>query len=436
MVFAGIVVLAHAVFFMLTLHYKRLYMGDSYEYIYEAMNIKEHFFFYSGNAAMPIEPEYMTQRQPLYPLLLATVYLFTINNWVVLVIQNLLSIANVLYMRRLFTTYSGKIINEKLLLALVLLCPSQFINANTIAPDILLQTFTLLYFGGFLKLYRERTLRSAVYMSLWLTGGLMVKPVLYPFALIHAVLLIVMFSRWKITPQRAAVVAVLPLVAVLLYNYSNYTRTGKFHFSSNQSFNAVYYYNAYYSTRYGGDSAARFLAHEREQLAAIPDYATRYDAANSRGTTLLKENGLPYLAYHTGCALKAFVDPGKAEIDLFTGRLTYGKLYNSKDGGLLNTLRRDGIKGLWAYAAANPSLPIALLLLVANLIRAFGIVLFAARGGNSRTLKLWALALMLYFTMAAGPIANTRYFLPVSLIAIGCAAAGLSRQAKYESLYR
>src|SRR4051794_24943157 len=88
-VFIGIIALVHIVFFLLACCYRHIYMGDSFEYIYEALNIKNHFFFYSGNPSMPIAPEYMTQRQPLYPLFLLSVYLFTVNNWLVIVLQNL-----------------------------------------------------------------------------------------------------------------------------------------------------------------------------------------------------------------------------------------------------------------------------------------------------------------------------------------------------------
>lgn len=435
-VFAGIVVLAHAVYFALALHYRKIYMGDSFEYIYEAINIKERFFFYSGNPALPIEPEYMTQRQPLYPLMLAGVYLFTINNWLVLILQNLLSVFNIIYCRKLFKAYSNNRISDTVLMGFVLLCPSQFINANTIAPDILLQTFTLLYFGSFLKLCGDKRVSTAVYMSLSLIAGMLVKPVLYPFAYIHIAVVGFLFIRWKVSPQRAMIAAVLPLTVVLLYNYSNMQRTGKFHFSSNQAFNAVYYYSTYYADKYGPDSAAHFLVNERKQLAGIPDYSQRYDVANSRGMELLQQNGLSYLWFHATRAAKAFVDPGKAEIDLFTGKLTYGTLYNSSNGGFMNTVKRNGIAGLKQYIAQNPSLPFALLILVVNIIRLAGIGLFVVKSNVNIYMKWAAVVLMAYFTAAAGPIANTRYFLPVALIAICCASVAFSRRAKHESLYR
>ena len=44
-IFIGIILLVHVVFFLLACMYRRIYMGDSFEYIYEALNIKKYFFF-------------------------------------------------------------------------------------------------------------------------------------------------------------------------------------------------------------------------------------------------------------------------------------------------------------------------------------------------------------------------------------------------------
>src|SRR5580698_199097 len=126
-IFIGIIVLVHALFFLLACSYKRIYMGDSFEYIYEALNIKNYFFFYSGNAVMPLTPEYMTQRQPGYPLFLLSIYLFTINNWTVIVLQNLLSVFNIYYARKIFLKLGFQKKYDWLLLIFVIAYPAQFI---------------------------------------------------------------------------------------------------------------------------------------------------------------------------------------------------------------------------------------------------------------------------------------------------------------------
>jgi len=422
--FACAIIAVHVLFFLLACHYTRIYMGDSFEYVYEALNIKKYFFFYSGNASLPIVPEYMTQRQPVYPLFLLSVYLFSVNNWIVLVLQNLLSVFNILYLRKTIERIGYNKKYDPLLLLLLIAYPAQFINANTIAPDILLQTFTLLYFGSFISLLQSKDRKYMIQMSLSLIAGLMVKPVLYPFVLVHIVILIVVSAQQKIMLQRTIVIALIPLCAVFFYNYWNYTRTGKFHFSSNQSFNAIFYFAGYFSQRDGADSGNEFLKKERRNIASIPDYEERYDYANERGIDLLKQNFAPYMVYHLKNSARIFIEPGKAEMDLFTGRLTYGRLYSKSQTGFYATLNEKGLSGLKEYICNNPSLPLALLVFIFNCVRLVGLFIFLFSKRFSTIIKLFVGVLLVYFAVAAGPIANTRYFLPVSLIAIGCAVLG------------
>ena len=422
--FMGAIALVHVVFFVLACGYKRIYMGDSFEYIYEALNIKKYFFFYSGNPALPIVPEYMTQRQPIYPLFLLGVYLFTINNWIVLVLQNLLSIANIYYARKVFTGIGYKAKYDWLLLLLVVAYPSQFINACTIAPDILLQTCTLLYFGCFIAFFQRKQLKYAVWMSIALVAGMMVKPVLYPFAIAHVFIIIITAARQKIKMQRPLLIAIAPYCAVLLYCYSNYTRTDKFHFTSNQSFNAIFYYYTWFSHKEGVDSAGRFLAKERKAMNSYQDYKDRYDYGNARGMELLEQNFAPYMTFHLQNSARIFIEPGKAEMDLFTGRLTYGRLYHREQTGFFATLKSKGISGMGTYISNNPSLPLVMLIFLFNCVRLIGLMLFFFRKNVHWPVRSFTFVLLAYFVVAAGPIANTRYFIPVSLIAIGCSALG------------
>ena len=428
-IFISIIVLVHVVFFLLACCYKRIYMGDSFEYIYEALNIKKYFFFYSGNPAMPIVPELMTQRQPLYPLFLLGVYLFSINNWIVLILQNLLSIFNIYYIRKTLLQIGYDQKYDWLLLLFIIAYPAQFINASTIAPDILLQTFTLLYFGNFIFLFKTKQLKYAIYMSLALIAGMLVKPVLYPFVIPHVFILIAVGGIYhKVLLQRTVLIAVMPLVAVLLYNYWNYTRTGKFHFTSNQTFNASYYYYPFVSKKEGMDSANKFLQRERKDYAAITEYKDRYDYANEHGTDLLMHNFLPYMVYHLENSARIFIEPGKAEMDLFTGKLTYGKLYNKEQTGFYATWKNKGIAGMGAYFSNNPSMIFVTLVLIFNCIRLVGLLWFFFDRRLHWLVRFFIFTLVCYFAIAAGPIANTRYFLPVSLIVIGCATIGFKRK--------
>lgn len=422
--FMAVIVIAHIAFFLLACLYRRVYMGDSFEYIYEAVNIKDALFFYSGNPVLPIQPEYMTQRQPVYPLFLMSVYLFSVNNWIVLVLQNLLSIFNTWYARKALFFLGYKPKYDWALLILVLAYPIQFIYANTIAPEILLQTCVLVYIWQMVRLIMHKKWDHAGWASGALIVGLFVKPVLYPFVIVHLILLLMWSIKQKLNAGRALLIGMLPLLAVLMYNGWNQQRTGKFHFSSNQGFNAIYYYYFYFAEKEGGKKATTFLQTERDKMAAIPVYKDRYDYANRRGVDLLKENFVPYMAFHLKHSARLFIEPGKAEIDLFTGKLTYGSLYSGDGDGFYATMKKNGIAGLPAYIEKNPSLLVALVVLLCNILRLIGIVMFMFSKRILLPVRLFILMMFGYFAITTGPISNTHYFLPISLVAMGCAVIG------------
>jgi hypothetical protein len=433
--FIAIIALVHVIFFILACGYKRIYNGDSFEYIYEGLNIKDLFFFYSGSPVLPITPEYMTQRPPLYPLFLWCVYLFTVNNWTVIVLQNLLSIFTISFVRKIFKSIGYQTRYDRLLVLFIIAYPAQFINANTIAPDILLQFFAVLYFGNFISFFQKKQLRYPLYMSLALIAGMLVKPVLYPFVTVHIIIVFTTALYLKLKMQRPVLIALAPLCAVLLYNYWNFTRTGTFHFTSNQSFNAFYYYYPYISSKQGADSANRFLAHERKEYEDIPDYDERYQYANRRGEALLKQNFLPYMLFHLKNSARIFIEPGKAEIDLFTGKLTYGRLYSKQQTGFRATWQNKGWGGMNTYIHNNPSLLIAILILLFNIARLIGLLWFFTDRHIHWLIRSFSFIFIIYFALAAGPIANTRYFLPVSLIVICCSVLGFTGRMNNKTSY-
>ncbi|MGN6476589.1 MAG: ArnT family glycosyltransferase [Flavipsychrobacter sp.] len=416
---------AHAIFYLIAWHYKHIYNGDSHEYIYMATNIKNTGWFYAGNPVLPVKEEYMTLRPPGYPLFLCFIYLFVLNNWIVLLVQNLVSIFNIYLLRHTITQLGYLKRYDWLLLAFILLFPSQFVNANIIAPDILLQSCIVAYFYFFVAFIQRKHWRYVLGMGLILALGAFIKPVLYPVVYLHAVGILVYASKHRDALMRAAICAIVPLLLIVGYGYVNYERTGKFHFSSTQSFNAIFYYYNFYKDEYGVDMAEQFLHAERSHVEELPTFLQRYDYANARGMQLLKQNFSSYLPYHIGRSLLVFMDPGKGELDMFVGLLTLSKLYDVHNTtGFFDTIRDKGYGGLEDYMARNPTLPIAAVVLFFNLLRLAGFVLFLFSKRYSFRLRAFIATLVGYFVFIAGPIANTRYFIPVSLIVIGTAVLG------------
>ena len=429
----------HLAGFLLAMHYTRIYMGDSYEYVYEALHIKQHFFFYSGSPALPVVPEYMTFRPPLYPLLLAAVYTLSINNWLVLVLQNLLSVLNMCYLRKMLRGLGYKPKYDWLLLLLLATCPAQFIHASTVEPEILLQFFVLMYVRHFILLVQQKKQKHAWAMSLALVLGLLTKPVLYPFTAVHFLMLVVLGFRFKTSRSGWLAAALVPLLIIIGYSGWNASRTGKFHFTSNQSFNAVYYYYFYLNHKEGADSAQRFLRTERAKIASLHSFKERYDYGNNRGKELLRQNFGPYMAYHLKNSARFFVDPGKGDIDLFTGRLTYGNLYHAAGKGFYATVKEKGWWGGTAYYLQHePSMVIVLVIFLFNCIRLAGILFYLAEKKQNGLVRTFLVCFLLYFALLTGPIATPRYVLPVSLLLCGFATLGFQsfaeRRKKVESL--
>lgn len=422
--FMTIIVLVHAVFFLLACKFTRIFMGDSFEYIYEAVNIKDKLFFYSGNPALKITEEYMTQRQPVYPLFLCLVYFFSVNNWIVLVLQNVLSIFNIWYCRRGLFKIGYKAKYDWLLCLFIIAYPIQFIYANTVAPEILLQTSVLIYMRQMTLMIMHKRWEHVGWASAALIFGLFVKPVLYPFVIVHLLIVLIWALKNRMQWLRAMGIGLLPLLAVLLYNGWNYDRTGKFHFSSNQGFNAIYYYYFYFAEKEGGKKAQEFLQSERDKIASFPAYTDRYNYANKRGVELLKEHFTPYMAFHLKNSARFFIEPGKAEIDLFTGKLTYGGLYSTEAKGFYATYKEQGIGGMPEYVKKNPSLVIAIIVLIFNIVRLLGMLMALFDRSILLQVRLYVFVMFAYFAVTTGPIANTHYFMPISLVAMGSAVVG------------
>ena len=419
--------IAHTVFFLVAVFCKRIYMGDSFEYVYMALNIRDYGWFYCGNPALPVVPEYLTLRPPLYSLFLAFIYLFAVNNWVVILLQNLISIFNIYCLRDTIRKLGYKRRYDYVLMAFVLLYPAQFVHTNTIAPDLLLQTSVLLYFRYFILLLKKREWEYALYMSLALIAGMFIKPVLYPFCWAHCILLLLVAAYFRKGLIRYSFSALLPLCILMLYMSWNYERTGKAHFTSTQSFNAVYYYYFYFIDRKGMDYAQHFLKEERAKIASVPEFKDRYDYANKRGLQLLKENFAPYMAYHIAHSAKMLIDPGKGEWDMFTGHTTLGQLYTKPQKSLILTIREEGWTGFEDYLVRNPSFMLAAIVLLFNIIRLSGLLAFCFMRKIDWRVRAFVICIIGYFCITTGPIANTRYFMPIYLITIGCATLGLQK---------
>lgn len=66
-----------------------------------------------------------------------------------------------------------------------------------------------------------------------------------------------------------------------------------------------------------------------------------------------------------------------------------------------------------------------LFVLLLNIVKVAGLILFFRKREIDWPMRATLIFLIAYFLVAAGPIGNTRYFLPVSLLAAGAAAMAI-----------
>lgn len=418
------VLLLHAVYFLAAVHYGNICNGDTSEYVYEAVNILDRFFFYCGNPVLPVEVEYMTLRTPGYPLFLAGVYFFWVNNFMVLLLQNALSVFNIFYCRKTFMQLGYTSRYDAAFFLLLLFFPSQLVYANLIAPDLLLQTCTLIYFRYALLFLQKKTSRAVWLMSLALIVGLFIKPVLYPFALIHLCMIIGVAVFYRVNMRKVFIASLLPFMSILLYSGINQARTGKFHFSSIQSFNAIFYYHHYIGEKTGFEDADKWINQKRAEISALPGFKERYEKANAEGIHMLRKNFSSYMIYHISKSGRFFLETGRGELDEFTGRLTLRQLYSGTSKKFTTLLKELNTVQLFAYLKENSSAVFALFIACFNLIKIGGLFLFL-RYAKAEAVVKWFIALfLLYFALITGPISNAHYTMPVSIIIMCCALTG------------
>src|SRR5690606_34413393 len=80
--------------------------------------------------------------------------------------------------------------------------------------------------------------------------------------------------------------------------------------------------------------------------------------------------------------------------------------------------------GVIRFAGDQPSVWLAGVVFLFNLVKLAGLVLFAINRRIPPGVRIFVLLFLAYFAVLTGPISTPRYVLPVSLLYIGAAALG------------
>jgi hypothetical protein len=419
--FIVIILAIHIVWFLAGMQWGRFYNGDSYEYIYLAESISKGHY-YGANPVMPVIDYRISSRTPAYPLFLLTFYtLFGKSNIIILLFQNLLSIASCTI---IWSTFQRIVSFKKyswIYLLFIVFYPAQMFFATTLAPDTLLQFFLVLYFRQlFLSVYEPKSSRIG-YMSLWLVLAVMTKPIMYPFLFLHFA-----FALWYAFRGKSKIVILtgaIPLLVIMSYGLWNKQRTGLFHVSSVESNNLLYYNARFFLvSKYGEPHADSVITGIKKRMETMNGLKQKYEYASHEATSIIKNDLFSYGLFHLRESVRFFIEPGKSELDLYTGYLGYN--FNPKALTFYKSYQEKGIAGAWDYLKLYPWLPLVLLVFLFNLIRLAGVFLFMFNKSIPLSLRVFGAIYVLYFAAITGPVANTRYFLPVLLVLSAMSAIG------------
>lgn len=421
------IVLVHIFWFVLAMQGKHFYMGDSSEYIYMAVNFKKGLF-YATNTALPLSIQHYSLRTPGYPFFLFISYsLFGEGTLPVLILQNILSIASCWMILSLFARVFPQQKRTWIYILLVSVYPMQFVIADMVLTDNLFQFCMMLYFRQLILNYYEPKPGRIWQMSLWLMLSFFVKPVTYPFLCLHLLYCLWHIRKWKMA--KLLIPTLFPMLAVVGYGFWNKHQTGLYHLSSIQPMNMLdYNLKRFQESRFGFSKAQAYNDTAHQAINRQPDYVSRYRKTESLAVEGIKKDLVPYALFHLRESLRYFIEPGKVEIDVFFGYFSYAKMTLEKGEGFFVKLEKGGIRGGLEYLKGYPLILVVLLVLLFNIIRSLGFLLFLFDRAVPLAVRLTMAVYAGYFAVITGPVSYTsRYYLPCVLVTSACAMITYSR---------
>ncbi|TVR80652.1 MAG: hypothetical protein EA409_07450 [Saprospirales bacterium] len=396
-------------------------MADSVEYLVQAENLYQH----GSRCSAPLsngycDPIHLTKRPPLYSLFLGAILWVGAPLFTLLIFQNLLSLFNIFMMVRIMREW--KVEGISIALGLSLFNLTQYIYANVIMSELLLQTWLLLLVFFISKYFTSLRIYFLGLAALVLVFAMLTKPVAYPLTALFAALFL-----WKAFNYRRPLVAlwaVIPLLIMVAYSSWNEKQTGYRHFSSIQNINLVdYNTNFFLRSTIGIEQTDSTLREIYYGATHFDSFSEEQEYLRQQSTGILRNHFISYGWWHLRGALRGFFDPGRFDFYNFADK--EGKI----EDGLLYKLNEEGPVAALNHLLKGPTLLIFLLFLT---LLFKSLLVFSWLGVLLvKKLPTYQLALIiflpLYIALATGPLNASRFMLPIMPILVIGAAISLNQ---------
>ncbi len=420
----------HAVYFAAACYFKGIYLVDSYGYLMQADNLKAYGTWYAEDWNAPLMVDYFSIRPPLYSWFTICLGWFSESIYLVLLVQNSLSILNcwLLYQFVAKKTGPSKQLNIAMI-ACVLFYPAQMIHANFVMTEILFQTLLLCLFFAVSAFMEQPNRKQSSIISVVLSLCLLTKPIslFLPF-------LVLGLMAWSVFKYNQKWLLLAPLIVVAFVFHGickqNEHATGYYHYSSIKSINQLKY-NARYTlvNAKGERHADSVIATVMQQANACENYGDRLKLMDAKATEIIVEHPKAFATLYIKGVAAFFLDPGRFDMYHFFN------IEQKETLGLMYEMQTKGLSAVIEYIKQAPVFVLLLLLLNFcwnGLVVCFliGFLIKASRSFSIRPEVSLLLIFVFYIALATGPVGVSRYRVPIyPLLMIGvlCSANLFSR---------
>lgn len=401
-----IIILLHLLFMCKQLFFGNSLLQDSREYLYAADNLLNEGRLYAWNLNHAFNPDWLTKRPVLYPVILAIFKVLSGGNLFLFLLllygaQNLLSLFS-LNLAMQMATKLGARISPMRTLFFLLFSVSQFIYANLIMCEIWLQCCMVC--SVYVMMFHEETYKKYLLIAVLLTTAVGLKPVMMFAAWLFPAAYV--FFRFRNFSLPRFLICLIPAVYITMVSLANGARTGYRHYSSISNINLLHY--NLYSTLlncYGQEKADSLIDDIHTRAQVLPDYAEEQKLIRSESIRLLREHAGTYIRLHIRGMAFSLTDPGRFDLTQFFGLPHKGNLlYESNKGNWLQSLMR---------VFTGPAGMMLLVLLAFNCYRLFVVIRFVFQNMGRPDILIPLLAFPAYLITLTGPIGTSRFFMPL-----------------------
>ncbi|WP_035560975.1 hypothetical protein [Hymenobacter sp. IS2118] len=429
----AVLIAVHALALGWSLTAEKWYFPDSDRYLQAAENLRIHGQLYARALPVGLLQGEAIQEYTIRPLGYP-VALLVLNSAkqpvLLLIIQNLLSILTIGLVVAYWARWCKPEPKKWGWVVLILLTfPAQYIYANAVMSEMLLQAVVVMLMISALLFIRTKRSRYFAGVMGALVLALLLKPVFYPLAVGLGGMGVLI--AWRRRKWVLGLLGLVPLLVTGAYMEWNEQRTGYFHFSSIAEINLLYYNAAGVIRQQTGPAAEdTWVKAVLRKANAQPTFAQRQQLIRKEAVAVLWAHPLLYARQQALGMGAFFLDPGRFDISQFLGLkppVGGGLLAQVRDGGLLQALAKLPLGLLGGLA-------MVLLANVVRLVLAVRGLLLLRRGGPMLRAGGWlAAGLLLYVAVVTGPLGAARFLMPVWPVLLGLSLIGLQGPKKSHS---